>query len=301
MTPLLLVAMLLGQAVDEPQALVLLTRRTGATAPAADAVARDLRKALSYEGIETPIAPEALAARLKAAGIKATKGCEGNLECAAGWGRKLKVPVVVSLAVGQTGKELTVRIDALKTEKGERLAFEQFTMSAKDVGGLLTAFAPFSVRLRAVLSPRLIPKVAPKPAPVPTPAVLAKEDAPKQVKKAAPVLAPKLDTAEPSFTVEVTQGGPAPSRVPMLASGGAALLTGGVAAVLLGTGLSAKGRLDQRVSLGGDARGSPLTHSEAQSLAGSANAQLTASLVCGLTSLAFGTAAAVLFATRAEQ
>ena len=56
MGPALLLTILLHQAPPQRGAVVLLTRRAGVTAPAADAVIGQLRRALSYAGVESPIA-----------------------------------------------------------------------------------------------------------------------------------------------------------------------------------------------------------------------------------------------------
>jgi hypothetical protein len=296
----MLLVLLLQQTPPPRTALVLVTRQIGVNKDISAQVTRDLRKALAFEGIDAPFGPDALPAKLLAAGLKDPKDCAGKKECIVGAGTKLGVTHLVSLGLQQVGIEVTITVEALRLIDGERFAADVFTVPANQLGGVFTAFAPFAGRVHDALSPRKLPgatvAVAPGPAVVATP---APADAPK--KEAPPpklVPAPVVTGAPPQ--VVATKSGLTAPRVGAIVVAGAGVAALVVSAILIGTGTSTKARLDQRVVTGSDQQGLPLTHAQAQAVAGSANAQLSGALACGVAAIALGTGAGLLWVRSGE-
>src|SRR3954469_1223082 len=114
MTASLLLMMLFSQAPEQRGAVVLLTRRTGATAAVSSVIIRDLRKALADAGVGSPLTPEELARRLLALGVKDSTSCDGKKACVLELGRQLGVPIVVAVSLGQIAKDLSIHVEALR-------------------------------------------------------------------------------------------------------------------------------------------------------------------------------------------
>jgi hypothetical protein len=270
---LLSVAVLLLAQAPAPEAQVLLTKRAGASAQLTESIARELRKALSYSGVEPSIPPAELSARLLAVGVKDPTSCDAKPGCAIELGKQLKVPLVVSLSVKQAAGDLTVRVEALRTSDSELVAEDTVMLAPNQLGPLFTSLAPFARGVRQAISPvRLAPRAV---------------DAPKKEPKNVPVaLVPEPPVTQPVVPTSVAVAKPSP--MPAIAAGGATVVALGATAFFLSSGLAVKSQLDQRIDLGGGQQGSILTHSEAEQLAQSANGRLTAGVLCAVTTVALG-------------
>lgn len=195
-----------------PQAWVVLSRRTGVSAPKALTTATDVSAAL--KGVPLPIALEDLTT------------CKAKKVCLLDAARKKSAAVLVTVEVGAVLEDGTLRVEALSVdEDGKSLGVVD---ADGPVAGLVAKATPklsgdFSTTLRNALG--LVPPPEPKPVP-PAPLVDAKPVEPKPDPKPVEVAAVPVEvgkTAEPSFLT----GG----RLAGLIVGGAgavALIVGGI-------------------------------------------------------------------------
>lgn len=196
-----------------PQAWVVLSRRTGVSAPKAMATATDVSAAL--KGVPLPIALDDLTT------------CKAKKVCLLDAARKKSAAVLVTVEVGAVLEDGTLRVEALSVdEDGKSLGVVD---ADGPVAGLVAKATPklngdFSTTLRNALG--LVPPPEPKPVP-PAPLVDAKpiETKPVETKPVEVAVAPVEvgKAAEPSFLT----GG----RIAGLLIGGAgavALIVGGI-------------------------------------------------------------------------
>ena len=273
MSATLVLLLLASQPPEQPGAVVLLTRRTGASEAVGNGVVRDVRKALAAAGVGSPLTPEGLNKKLLSLGVKDSKSCEGKRACVLELGKQLGVANVVSLSVGQIATDVAIRIEAFRISDGAKLAEDTVAIGANDLRGVEGALGPFAHKLLdALASPRVVD--APRVEPLPT----------------APLLIP--EPIPPGVTL--TPAPPPPSRVPAFIAGGATVLGLGATAFFAGTGFSLKGQVNEGMNTGGRIV-SVHTIADAQAIADSANTRLTIGLVCGVTTVLLATATAILW------
>lgn len=263
-----LLAALALSAAEPPKVVVFLSRRTGVPAPDAAALVLRVADAGKRDGWTLGWEPKAGDDELKRKGLKDSTACSGRRACLAELGRQLEASFVVAVSTGQIGADRSVAVELF------RVADEQ--VQAKDAL-VLTPNAelnaellrPFLEGARPLLVPPPEPPVEPTPPPTPPPSLL-----------------PTQPSAPPPAIVVAPPPPPPKSHgagLALLAGGGATLVAGGVA---LGFGLDERARALAR--LPGDPTRSPLTASEAQGHADTANALLGVSVALAATALGLG-------------
>jgi hypothetical protein len=266
---LTLMTFLMQAAPEQTGAVALVTRRSGATAPIAANILRDLRKALADAGVQSPLSNEELSQQLIGLGIKDPKSCEGKKPCVLELGRQLKVAYVVSVSVGQIAKDISISLETIRISDGARVSDATVIVAIKELGSVPAAVTPFARKTGELLAPPPV-KVA---------------DAPKaEPQVATPVLTPEPPPTPPPSVVVAAEPR---SRVPAVVVGGGALAAGVATAFFAVSGFGDMARLNR-----GD-----VPQSKAQALADSANTQLSIALACGVTTAVLGTLAGVLLGT----
>lgn len=197
-----------------PQAWVVLSRRTGVTAPKAMATAAEI--ASSLKGVPLPIALQDLTT------------CKAKKVCLLDAARKKSAAVLITVEVGAVLDDGTLRVEALSVDEDGR------SLGVVDadgpVAGLVGKAAPklagdFSTSLRNALG--LVPPPEPKPIP-PAPLVDAKpvEKPAEKPVEPKPIVTPPVEVEKPAEAPFLTGG-----RLAGLVIGGAgavALIVGGV-------------------------------------------------------------------------
>lgn len=254
-------------------ASVVVTRRTSVTAVEALALADDTAKALEKAGVHVEPDPVTSARDLALKGVKDTSTCQGKKACVLDFGKKLGVEVLVSLSVSQIEGDRSVALEAWRVPGATIIAKKAVLFPAAKLidPAVLDEFANL---VRVALG---LPAPMAKPVAVDAPVV---------------AVAPKLTPAEvPTTTLPLTVPPPARSHVASYVVGGAAVAALAAAGALGITGFLAKNRLDATTG----ANRSPLTMTEAQALAGSANTQLTAAGVAAIVGAGLGATAVILW------
>jgi hypothetical protein len=264
----LLVALTVSQAPTPPpppidhgpnRLAVVVSRRTGLTVGRGLELADAVAQALEANGLAVTLRASDAAAALARAAVPDTAGCEGEPGCLSRLAGRLQVRVVVGVGLAQVVDDVAVRLLAVPSGSGLRLADSTFILEAGP-GGLTRQVAPFARQLTAALE--TLPLAQPQPAArltLPSPGV--------------PSQAPAALAPSPS----------SPSRVPLYLAGGGALAFAGAGVGFLAVGLHQKGRLEdsQRLLPNGTVTSS-LTQAEARSLRDVANRDLA----IGVTSVA---------------
>lgn len=257
-----LVGLTLAAPPEGEQTVVLVARRTAASAPVARALVVDASGLLEAAGVPVAMTPDNALKQLARVSVKDTASCNGKRSCLAELGRQLKVPWVVLLSVAAIDQELSLGFELLRVSDETVVETDSLILARK---GKLEAgqLAGFAGRVMA----RLVPVVA--PAGVDTP--LEPRLTPKIVE--APVTLPPSPPppAERSHVTSFILGG---AGVAALLAGGALMLVGAAARAPLTAGERAP---DGRVR-------STLTFAEAEQL----NASTTPLFIGGLGVLAAG-------------
>lgn len=271
--------------VGKPEsAVVLLTKRGGASMERATVAAAAVEQALRDEGVTFSLPKSELAQRLTGLGVSSAADCDGKKKCVLELASQLVVPSVVAVSVAQVGDDLSVHAELLATAGGAKLAEETIVAPVKTLGSLAPRFAPFAQRAHAAM--------APKKEPVP----VAKADVPVVAAppKDAPVKAAeaKLEPAPPPPPLVVSEP---PSRTPAVVVGGLGLVALGVGAGFAVSAIADKGQIDARATNLSGVETSTLQGSQAQALAASANAKFTAALISGAVGVVLGGVGAAMW------
>ena len=278
----LLLATLVAQsppAAPNPELAVVVTRRSGMSVSQAEAVGDVVVEFLKKEGLTVLMGPKDGAKQLAVLGVKDSADCDGKRPCVAGLGRVLRAAVVVGVEVAELEGSLAVNLEAVETDRADRLAQKDALVAMKtysaDLEPTLSAFAA-ALREGVVAATTIRPFDAPG----------TSSDAPKQVN-----LEPQPSQGVPLPTV----AGRGPGAG-VWVTGGAAVAAAAVAITFLAIGLSAKGELDGALRPASDPPVYELTQPQAEALAGRANTAFSVSLGTGLGAVALGVTAGVLAA-----
>jgi|CXWL01.1.fsa_nt_gi hypothetical protein len=274
-------------ATESSVAIVISSRRDPSGLLSAE-VANALKKYLGAHGIAT-LSPDEATARLAKLGSVDPKACDGARLCLSKLAQLLGARgAVIGLDVGKAGRFNAGHFECVSAGSVESLAVADITGDAKRWAATSDdALKTFVAELAPKLKTLLAEPVATATAAV-TPST-ASPDAPVTVK-----LIPGAPPAPPMVTAEVSKPwGPA-----VYATGGAAIVSAGVAATFLALALGHKGTFDGSMqSVGGRTGGSSLSQTQLSELSGAANREFTIAAAAGAATGAL-TAATVFFITR---
>ena len=261
----LLAALILAQQAQPVVGVVV--SRSSAVAPARTTklLAR-LEQQLADAQVKTLSRAE-VTTRLGRLGLKDAVFCAGKRACLAELGRQLPADVVIGLSLAFLKPDLSVVVEAVRSSDGSSLADFSLVLGQGDKESL-ASFEVFATRLQAALRPKAepLPEVPPK----------VTTDTPLATDPLTTVTAPPMPPAETRSVVP-------------------ALVTAGVGAVALATGIgltaSALGKnasLSKGTPLGDGRIQSPLTESQALAARNGANTELTIGIGCAIGTVALG-------------
>ncbi|MBI3184363.1 MAG: hypothetical protein HYZ28_19695 [Myxococcales bacterium] len=250
MLPALLAA-LLAQAPSPPRAaVVLVSRQTGVSPERSAMLAMAISHTLADAGIKVAYNPEEALAKLSAEGHGDPQECRGRDVCLIRLGAALGAYVLVSVDIGEVLPDLALRLRVLATDDGLELDEESLVLPAKDTAQLASAVRPLAARLKEAWGTA--------PASDVPPALLS----PKAAPPALPVPGSSSWERHAAFAT----------------SGGAAAAAAAAVAFAL-AGSSQRARLEVTYPVGAE-QASPLSYSQASSLASDANRSFTLAAVC---------------------
>jgi hypothetical protein len=267
-----------------PNAVVLVSRRSGVGRAKALEVAWQVYASLTRAGIAFKLGPTEAGDRLAdVAAVRDSADCEGGRECIARLGRQLDVTVVVAVEAAEAARVYSVHVEAIVVQSGKVVATSdalargtaidqalaaELPRFASELAQQLTAIAEAAAAERAAAEAAEAEAAAAR-APLPEPAAVtpARAAAPEAVEAQAPSEAPRSHTAA-------------------YVTGGAAIVSGLVAGGFSVWGYTQQSQLNALSSQGGKP---PIE--QAIALRDGANRNYSVGVAAGAAALGFAIAA----------
>lgn len=151
-------ALVLSAAAVEPQAVVLVTRRTGLSVADSDALSRELSRQFVAQRVPLKMDADASRAAFNRLGLKDSAACDGKKRCIVELAHQLGTPWVISLSFARLGSDLSIGLELLRESTGAVVEKDALIVAS---GATPTAeqIEPFSRKLREVLGSTIAPVV----------------------------------------------------------------------------------------------------------------------------------------------
>ncbi len=246
--------------------------------------------ALASNGVPVSLSVAQAGRKLESFEVRNSTECAGRRDCLAHIARFLKLKALIGVDVGEVEGLMAVHVEAVAAPDARLLAQRDFVLSKRNLKGELEAEVR---RFAQALSPALA-EVRPSDVPKATASepVAAASAAPVPAAPAAavPAAAPSVSRSFWSTTLEKV-----PRRPLGYGFAGGAVAAAGFAVGLGLAGSAQAKRLDARTTTSGGSTAIPLTYDQARNIAGTANAEYTASAVFGAVAVVLLAGTAALF------
>lgn len=258
-----------GPAKETSVAIVISSRRDAVGQLSKD-VAASLKAKLEAQGIAA-LNPEEATARLTKLGAVDPKACDGARLCLSKLAQLLGARgVIIGVDVGKAGRFNAGHLECVAANRVDSLAVADFTGDAK-------RWASTSEEALKAFITELVPKLNALAAEAEAAAAAAKPSVPPVATAPIPdaPVAPKLVPGAPPTPPLVTANPSKPWGPGVYASGGAAIVSAGVAATFLVLALGHKGEFDGSLSTVDGKSVSRLPESRLNALAAASNREFT--------------------------